>query len=179
VSHEDFQIEVIELGSRGVPLTVANVVAHLRVPPERVQRGLDRMAREGLVDVEVDENEGVVVYRVRGLSTRVRRASPRTSIARAARAASPLSLRQRPSDHKSVTLAVLLGALAPGIGLAYAAPLRAVLVATALVVVFGRLLGASLILGPLFWIVAIATSALFGALYALRYNQEGRRARLF
>jgi hypothetical protein len=181
VSYENFQVEVIELGSRGVPLTVANVVAHLRTPPERVQRGLDRMAREGLLDLEVDENEGFVVYRVRGLSTSaplVRRREAR--LARAQRS-TPLTYtrpRDAPHGHKSVTLAVVLGALVPGIGLAYAAPIRVVLPASLLVLVFGKILGGSLLFAPLFWVLAIGISALFGGLYAVRYNQEGHRARL-
>ncbi|MDI1445804.1 hypothetical protein [Polyangium sp. 6x1] len=181
MSYENFQVEVIELGSRGVTLTVANVVAHLRTPPERVQRGLDRMAREGLLDLEVDESEGFVVYRVRGLSTSAplaRRRDARST--RLARIPTMTYAQQGllTVPRKSVTLAVVLGALVPGIGLAYAAPLRVVLAASLLVMVFGRVLGASLIFAPLFWVFAIGVSALFGGLYAVRYNQEGHRAPL-
>ncbi|MDI3284017.1 hypothetical protein [Polyangium sp. 15x6] len=181
MSYERFQIEVIELGSRGVPLTVANVVAHLRTPPARVQRELDRMAREGLVDLEVDENEGFVVYRVRGLSTTAPRARRREARPmQVARPAPMTYVQQSPLTvtRKSVTLAVVLGALVPGIGLAYAAPLRVVLAASLLVMLFGRVLGASLIFAPLFWVFTVGVSALFGGLYAIRYNQEGHRARL-
>ncbi|MDI1475857.1 helix-turn-helix domain-containing protein [Polyangium sp. y55x31] len=181
MSYESFQIDVIELGSRGVPLTVANVVAHLRVPPARVQRALDRMAREGLLDLEVDENEGFVVYRVRGLSTIARRARPReTRPTRAACSTPATYARHSPLtvERKSVTVAVVLGALVPGIGLAYAAPLRVVLAASLLVLVFGKVLVATFIFAPLFWVFAIGVSALFGGLYAVRYNQEGHRARL-
>ncbi|MRG91112.1 hypothetical protein [Polyangium spumosum] len=183
MSYERFQVEVIELGSRGVPLTVANVVAHLRTPPDRVQRGLDRMAREGLLELEVDEAEGVVVYRVRGLSTvkpaplvRLREVRPLRALR-----STPVTFTRRsatPAAQKSVTLGVLLGALVPGIGLAYAAPMRVVLAASLIVLVFGKLFGASMIFGPLFWVFAIGASALFGGLYAVRYNQEGHRARL-
>jgi len=181
VSYEDFQVEVIELGSRGVPLTVANVVAHMRTPPERVQRGLDKMARDGLLELEVDESEGFVVYRVRGLSTsaplvrrrearpvRITRMTPVMYTQPSATMATP----------KSVTLAVVLAALVPGLGLAYAAPIRVVLAASLVVLVLGKMLGASLVFAPLFWLFAIGVSALFGGLYAVRYNQEGHRARL-
>ncbi len=71
----NFQVAVIDVAWRGVPLTVANVVAHLRIDPELVERDLDRMARDGRVDVEVDvevevdDTLAAVVYRVRGLST--------------------------------------------------------------------------------------------------------------
>ncbi|TKD06244.1 hypothetical protein [Polyangium fumosum] len=181
MSYESFQIEVIELGSRGVPLTVANVVAHLRTPPARVQQGLDRMAREGLLDLEVDENEGFVVYRVRGLSTSLPLARRRAARPKPIDSITPVtytrpSLRMTP--QKSVTLAVVLGALVPGLGLAYAAPLRVVLPASLLVIVFGKLLAPLLIFAPLFWVFAIGVSALFGGLYAVRYNQEGHRAPL-
>lgn len=181
MSYENFQIDVIELGSRGVPLTVANVVAHLRVPPERVQRALDRMAREGLLDLEVDEDEGFVVYRVRGLSTTAPLARRReTRPTRAACFAPTTYARHSPLTvaRKSVTVAVVLGALVPGIGLAYAAPLRVVLAASLLVLVFGKVLVATFVFAPLFWVFATGVSALFGGLYAVRYNQEGHRARL-
>jgi len=38
--------------------------------------------------------------------------------------------------------------------------------------------GSHMMLGPLFWTGASVLSALFGGLYAVRYNQEGQRAAL-
>ena len=68
MDYAKFQVAVVEIAHDGVPLTVANVVARMRLEPEEAEKKLDRMAKEGRLDLEVDENEGVVVYRVRGLS---------------------------------------------------------------------------------------------------------------
>ena len=173
MNYVEFQIAVIDLAAKGVPLTVANVVAHLHVDPAQTETFLDRMTRDGRVDLEVDEVHGAVVYRVRGLSTSTGRLLPET----------PLDTWRMPSSQhltrgKSVTLAVLLAALVPGIGLAYAAPLRTVLLWSVVLIVMGNFLSAHLLLGPLFWTTASITSALFGGLYAVRFNQEGHRVAL-
>jgi hypothetical protein len=173
VDYVEFQIAVIDLAAKGVPLSVANVVAHLHVDPTRTETFLDRMAREGRVDIEVDEEDGSVVYRVCGLSTSTGRLLPNMQLG-AWRM--PSNLRLMPV--KSVTLAVLLAALLPGIGLAYSAPLRTVLLWSLAVLVMGNLLGAHMMWAPLFWTAASITSALLGGLYAVRFNQEGRRATL-
>jgi hypothetical protein len=175
VDYVGFQIAVIELASRGVPLTVANVVAHLRIDPERAEKFLDRMARDGRVEVEVDEVQGAVAYRVCGLST----TTPR-SMSAADVHFRPWQIERMPGREapKSVTLAVLLAALFPGFGLAYVAPLRTVLIWSVAMLFFGKIVGTNLILGPLFWMSAIIVSALFGGLYAVRFNQEGHRATL-
>lgn len=173
MDYAEFQIAVIELAATGVPLTVANVVAHLRIDPARAETFLDRMARDGRVDVEVDDVHDSVVYRVRGLSTTTKRALADVDL-RAWR----MQPAHRPAPPKSVTLAVLLAALFPGVGLAYAAPLRTVLMWSIAILIFGKLMGASFILGPLFWTCAVIVSALFGGLYAVRFNQEGHRAAL-
>lgn len=173
MDYAQFQIAVIDLAAKDVPLTVANVVAHLHVEPARTETFLDRMAREGRVDIEVDEAQGSVVYRVRGLSTSTGRLVPDTPV-------TPWRVPQpyRPAPAKSVTLAVLLAALLPGIGLAYAAPLRTVFLWTLAMVILGNLVAAHLVLGPIFWTGASVVSALFGGLYAVRYNQEGQRSTL-
>ncbi len=168
-----FQIAVIDLAAKDVPLTVANVVAHLHVDPRQTETFLDRMTRDGRVDLEVDEVRGAVVYRVRGLSTSTGRLMPEMH----------LGAWRMPSSHqltrsKSVTAAVLLAALLPGIGLVYAAPLRTALLWSVAMLVLGHLLGAHMMFGPLFWTTASITSALFGGLYAVRFNQEGHRAAL-
>jgi hypothetical protein len=173
VDYAQFQIAAIDLAAKGVPLTVANVVAHLHVEPGRTETFLDRMARDGRVDVEVDEAHDSVVYRVRGLSTNTGRLVPDTSFGMW-RAPSVY----RPPPAKSVTLAVLVAALLPGIGLVYAAPLRTVAFWTLAMVILGNLVATHMLLGPLFWTGACVFSALFGGLYAVRYNQEGQRAGL-
>jgi hypothetical protein len=180
VDYGRFQIAVIELASHGARLTVANVVAHLGVEPQKAERMLDQMAREGRLDIEVDEAEGFIVYHVRGLSVRHKERKSRDimpsrpSPLLAYREATPTALVER----KSVTFAVLLGALFPGVGLAYAAPWSVVFAATLIVMVLGKIIGGILLLGPLFWLFAVGVSGVLGGLYAFRYNQEGRRAPL-
>lgn len=88
----------------------------------------------------------------------------------------PSSLRVEP--HKSVTMAVMLGLLVPGLGLAYAAPLRVVMLVSFIVIMLGNLVGAHTMLGPIFWMGSSIVSALLGGLYAVRFNQEGHRATL-
>lgn len=168
-----FQVAVIDLASKGVPLTVANVVAHLHIDPTRAETFLDRMARDGRVDLEVDETHGAVVYCVRGLSTSTGRLLPDVHLVGWRM---PATLGLMPS--KSVTIAVLLGAVIPGLGLAYAAPLRVVLLVSFIVIALGHLVGAHMMLGPIFWMGSSILSALFGGLYAVRFNQEGHRATL-
>ncbi len=93
-----------------------------------------------------------------------------------------------PEERKSMLAGVALGALFPGIGLAYAAPLSAAAILTvAVAAVFGALtlLGHVPLLGFLFWwlkyVVFALTglgSALLGALYVANYNKRGRRTLL-
>lgn len=191
MDYSEFQVEVIRLASAGEKLTAANVVAELRVDPERVERWLDRMAREGRLDLEVDEDEGVVVYRVRGLSTRARPRARLDGLAaaghlldpRVARIAKSFMKSDRPlplAARRDVRVAALLGALFPGAGLAYAAPWSVALIGTVAVWVGFKILAmvSFFFLGVPFLVAAAACSALLGGLYAHRYNQTGRRARL-
>jgi len=183
VDYDRFQIAIIDLAARGVRLTVANVVAELGLIPQRVEQMLDQMTREGRLDIEVDESQGFVVYHVRGLSLRRRVESPRdvTPAPRGAlyhreyRNVFPLSVLPA---RKSVAFGALLGALFPGVGLAYAAPWSVVFAATLIVFVLGKFIGGVLLLGPLFWFVSMGVCSVLGGLYAFRFNQEGRRAPL-
>jgi hypothetical protein len=173
VDYVAFQVAVIDLASKGVTLTVANVVAHLHVDPDRVEKLLDQMARDRRVDLEVDEAQGTISYRVRGLSTTTGRLLPDTHIA-----TWQMPKRGHLRRHKSIMLAVALGGLFPGLGLVYAAPLRAVLLMSFVVLVMGNIFGAHEILGPVYWFAVSASSAFFGGVYAARFNQEGQRAQL-
>lgn len=168
-----FQVAVIDLASKGVVLTVANVVAHLHIDPARVEMLLDRMTRDGRVDLEVDEVQGSVVYRVRGLSTTTGRLLPESTFD-----SWRMPAHRHEGPTKSIMLGVVVGGLIPGLGLAYAAPLRAILLMSLIVLVFGRIFGAHEILGPVYWFVVSAVSAFLGGVYAARFNQEGRRAKL-
>jgi xanthosine utilization system XapX-like protein len=189
VDYDDFQIAVIDLASTGTRLTVANIVAELGVKPSRAEPWLDQMARDGRVDVEVDELEGAVVYRVRGLTPRARRpaASSKASVDFGAldlgQVGRSLGLAQRPRPglrQRDVRIGALLGGLFPGLGLAYAAPWSiAAIAAIGVWIGFKVLAAVSLFFfGIPFIIAAAAVSAVLGAVYAHRFNQEGHRARL-
>ncbi|HVY46028.1 MAG TPA: hypothetical protein VHB21_09120 [Minicystis sp.] len=192
MDYAKFQLAVIDVAHEGTPLTVANVVARLRVEPEEAERKLDRMAKEGRLDLEVDETDGVVVYRVRGLTPKtvtekldaLRHKVESEAIQHVGTALSfgkpfktsgaplPMALR------RSVPLGLVLGGLFPGLGLAYAAPWSVVAVATIAVVVGFKVLS-FFWLGVPFLMLAVLASAAAGAVYTWRYNQTGRRTAVF
>ena len=165
-----FELAVIELASRGVRLTVANVAANLRVAPAKAEEWLDQMAREGRLDLELDEVVGLVFYRVRGLTP-----PPRDIVV----APTPAYASPRPSKQKSTALAAALGLMLPGAGLVYAAPVSAAAVVGLVTLVTVKMLAAFPLLGPLLSSIALGlcalASAVLGLLYARQYNRHGRR----
>jgi hypothetical protein len=189
VDYPRFQVAAVELASEGTPLTVANVVAGLRIGATEAERHLDRMATEGHLDLEVDDAEGVVVYRVRGLTTDRRRASLGGAL-RDAAVGSVLQQRlgalmgqstsraqglgaQQP---RKISHGVFLGLVVPGLGLAYAAPWKVVAVATIAVLVGFKILAfVSLLFAVPFLLAAALVSAALGGLYTWQFNQTGRR----
>ena len=198
MDYSKFQIAVIEIASEGTRLTTANVVSRLRIDPAKAERMLDQMARDGRLDLEVDETEGVVVYHVRGLTPSPRPApSPlaerldalrrsvdrdgdlRTWTGTALAFGKPFRTQGRPlppSLRRSIPAGVALGGLLPGLGLAYAAPWTVVALATFVVVVGFEIL--PLILAIPFLAAATLVSAALGGGYAWKYNQTGRRSAL-
>ncbi len=199
MDYAKFQVAVIEIASDGTRLTLANVVARLGLDLGRAEQMLDRMAREGRLDLEVDETEGVIVYHVRGLEPRPRATGAgafdglrRLGLDRAWGAGfdahagtamafgAPLARREPRglprSLRRSVAIGVLLGAVFPGAGLAYAAPWSVVIAATLFVWVgFQVLSGVTVLLAVPFVIASMVISAILGGLYTHRYNQTGRR----
>lgn len=190
MDYAKFQVAVVEIAHDGVPLTVANVVARMRLEPEEAEKKLDRMAKDGRLDLEVDENEGVVVYRVRGLSPKsmneklegLRRKVEGEAMQHVGSALSfgtpftkgsplPASLR------RSVPMGLVLGGLFPGAGLAYAAPWSVAIGATIFVIVGFKILS-FLWLGIPFLMLCVLASAAAGAAYTWRYNQAGHRTAL-
>lgn len=183
-----FQVAAVELASEGTPLTVANVVAGLRIGADEAERHLDRMAREGRLEIE-DDDDGVVVYRVRGLSPARRRDSLGGALRDAAvgsvlqqRLGTSLGLGKSPEaglgphQPRKISLGVLLGGILPGVGLAYAAPWKVVAAASLIVVVGFKILGfLPLLFAIPFVLVAAVISAILGGLYTWQFNQSGKR----
>ena len=190
---KDFEMAVIELAHEGVRLTIPNVVARLKVKPKQAEDWLDGLAKEGKLDVEIDEDEAIIYYRVRGLSVRAKAdrgvGSELSAIGDKAMAAAQLgaALGRRTGEpakplaadqRKSVLAGILLGLFLPGLGLAYAGPwLLAALGAVGFVLVW-KLLGWIPLIGGLLMGVYAVASALLGGLYTVAFNRTGKRARL-
>jgi hypothetical protein len=172
MTYDRFELAVIELANRGVRLTVANVAAHLRVTPKKSEEWLDQMAREGRLDLELDEVVGLVYYQVRGLTP------PPTDIVVAPTPPRPTV----PAGRKSTALAAALGMFFPGAGLVYAAPVSAAAVVGLVTLVAFHMLAALPLVGWLVSTIGLGICALasgvLGLLYARQYNRHGRRTHL-
>jgi hypothetical protein len=182
MGYSRFELSIVDLARRGVRITVANVAAHLRMEPAKVEAWLDKMASEGRLDLEVDEDEGLVFYRVRGLGEtpgwREARTwgSPPVAMAAWTPPGPPVRAQKTP------WIAALCGIVLPGLGLVYAAPFSAVAVASIVTFVAVKMLGAVPLVGVLLKSVALGfaalASAVLGVLYARQYNVTGKRTHL-
>jgi hypothetical protein len=194
MDQDRFEAEVVALASEGTPLTVANVAARTRMAPRKAEAMLDQMVRGGHLESDVDENEGLIVYKVRGLTVglgttkarpRVRIDDARDPVMRAAgevivkqaatRAKGALLTKPAPGE-KSVLYGALFGLLGP-IGLAYAAPWTTVVVSTLVYALLWKIPLINTILGAFVAFVHLGT-ALVGGAYAFRFNQHGKRTPL-
>ena len=173
---DHFEIAALRLASRGVTLTVANVAAHLELPPEQAEAHLDRMARAGRVEIEVDERLGVIRYRPLGLdpSTPVTILAPTVAL--------PRDLTPRRPATKNVVLGALIALLIPGFGLFYAAPASIAVVAGLLAIVIGEAVQGIPFVGTILGIVAhfalALASAALAVFYVRQYNRYGERTHL-
>jgi hypothetical protein len=174
-----FEIAALQLASRGVTLTVANVAAHLEMPLAQAEAHLDRMARDGRLEVEVDERLGVVRYRPLGLDCAPPSMpfKPTAMVSSSSRGLAP----PRPAE-KNAVLGALIALLIPGFGLFYAAPLSVAAVAGMIVIVLGEAVkGLPVIGGALgtvaYFAFAVASAAL-AVPYARQYNRYGARTHL-
>jgi len=189
---KDFEMAIIELAHQGVRLTIPNVVARLKVKPKQAEDWLDGLAKEGKLDVEIDEDEAIIYYRVRGLTVTAEQKSAGSDLKAAGDKAlaavqlgAALGRMNRPppkpvaaDKQKSVLAGVLLGLFLPGLGLAYAGPwLLAALGAVGFVLVW-KLLGWIPLIGGLVIGAYALLSALLGGLYTAAFNRTGERAKL-
>jgi hypothetical protein len=203
VEYDDFQDAVLELAAGGTRITKGNVALRLKIEPASAGTMLDRMTRDGRLELDVDERSGEIFYEVRdsrrggepagnkgalaelgkaldGGALAAAKLSVGTAIAmgKVASAGSALA----PDRRRKVAMGILLGGLLPGFGLAYTAPWP-VAVGLSLVVVVGvKLIGlipilSSFLLVP-FLVVCAVASAILGGLYTWQYNQTGKRTPL-
>lgn len=176
MEYAKFQDAVLALAAGDEPprLTKGSVALRLGVTPTSAGELLDRMTRDGKLELDIDEGSGEIFYEVRG-SVRASRstaaalarpsdgAKPRDGLKAlgnlgkalerggiAARVGTAMMLGDDgglPAERRrKVALGVVLGGLFPGLGLAYTAPWP-VVVATSIVVILGYKL---LALIPLF-----------------------------
>ena len=192
MDQDRFETAVVALAAEGVTLTVANVSARTGVSPRKAESMLDEMVRSHHLESDVDEKEGLVVYRVRGLSPNVARKRVATAVDDAQRnialTAGEVVVRQAASHAKAVVLAKpkegeisialggLLGLLGPW-GLAYSAPWVTVILASAAYIVALNIPIIRTIVG-MFAVIIHIVCALAGFAYAWRYNQNGKRTPL-
>jgi hypothetical protein len=204
VDYAKFRDGVVELAGEGTRLTKTSVAARLRVEPAEAGALLDRMTRDGELELDIDERSGEIFYERR---RRVAGAAPPaplegatsralsdigtaideggaiakkvgTAILLGTKGEGPLA----PARRRKVGVGVVLGGFFPGLGLAYSAPWPVVGVASLVVIVGWKILSlipffSGMLTASFFAICAIA-SAVLGGLYAWQYNQAGKRATL-
>jgi len=184
VDYTAFQGAVLELAGDGVRLTKAGVAERLSIDPAHARELLDRMARDGRLELDVDERSDEIFYtpskRAGGLAalddrgSAVEEAEGSAALVLGAGAATPA--------RRKLAVGVVLGGLFPGLGLAYAAPWPIVAAASIVVVVGWKVLSLIPILSSLlvvpFLVVCAVASAILGGMYAWSFNQAGKRAPL-
>jgi hypothetical protein len=201
VEYDDFQDAVLELAAGGTRITKGNVALRLKIEPASAGTMLDRMTRDGRLELDVDERSGEIFYEVRdsrrggdggksalaelgkaldggALASAKLGVGTALAMGKVASAASTLA----PERRRKIGLGVLLGGLLPGFGLAYTAPWP-VAVGFSLVVVVGvKVIGIIPILSSFlvipFLVVCAVASAILGGLYTWQYNQTGKRTAL-
>ncbi len=204
MDQDRFESEIVSMASEGVPLTVANVAVRTKLPPRKAESMLDAMIRTGHLDSDIDDSEGVLVYKVRGLSATKRpkkrvveddddarddaslgmaRAAGQVLVKQAASTAKRVVLTQKPGE-KSVLWGLGLGFFLGPLGLLYAAPwsvaILSILGYGAAWKVYHWLSGVPLIGTLLFFVMGVAHLAITvaSAMYVLRYNKNGKRSPL-
>jgi len=191
----DFELEVIELAHEGVRLTIPNVVAETGVKPDKAEKWLDELCRNGKLDLEIDEDEAITYYRVIGLTVRKKKQgsggdvskalvpigdSAVTAVAKQA-ALAKLGMdgeeKVSKSKKKRLLYGFLFGFFLPGVGLFYAAPWLAAIAATLLALVVWKVSAIPLV----GWAVGAAymiTSGVAGIFYTNAYNKNGKRTHI-
>lgn len=186
---------MLELAGDGVRLTKAAVAERLSIAPSRAGAVLDRMTRDGRLELDVDERSGEIFH------TPSKRAAPAKGsaglaalrdleatlekgglAAKVGAALVPGDGAMQPARRRKLGTAIVVGGLLPGFGLAYAAPWPIVVAASIVVVVGAKVIAmipivSTFLLVP-FLVVCAVASAILGGLYAHRYNEQGRRAPL-
>lgn len=197
VDYAAFREAVLELADAGVRLTKGRVAERLSLEPARAGELLDRMTRDGALELDIDERSSEIFYTVssrapaapakkggiealRDLEGTLDRAALAakvgSALVRGDEGAAPLASRRK------ISVGVIVGGLFPGLGLAYSAPWPIVVGASVVVILGAKIISlipivSAFLLVPFLVVCAIA-SGLLGGAYAWSYNQAGKRAPL-
>lgn len=187
VEYDEFQDAVVELARGGARVTKGNVALRLRIEPASAGAMLDRMARDGRLELDVDERTGEIFYEVRKKDGGATRAPGKAALAEIGEAwiagkAAQGGVALPPDKRKKLGVGILLGGLLPGFGLAYSAPWPVVVGFSVVVALGVKIIGlipllSAFLLIPFVACCAIASGVL-GGLYAWQYNQTGKRTPL-
>jgi hypothetical protein len=193
MNQQEFEHQVLELWTRTrVPLTRSNLLAHTRIPRDKLDRWLNEMVRERLLELDSDD-DGEIVWKVRGSarpSRGARHARRHQSQIEAVggrgsahvgrehsrsgrRASRSIGLGAGREEKKSLIAAGALSFFFGPLGWLYAAPLKEAIPA---ILVFGLICAIlpNFLLAYILPMVNIP-SAIAGLAYAWSYNREGRR----
>jgi hypothetical protein len=193
MNKDGFEARLLDLWMRTrIPLTRVNVQYATKAPRKKVDRWLDELCRDDVLEVDVTD-DGTTIWTVKGaerprtgaasfaeleklerLGRHVETAS--TALTLASRAAGGPPAVRAGGEKKSLVASGALSFFLGPLGWLYAAPLGE---AAGPIAIFLAL--AMILPHAIFWpllTVLLPVSAFFGVAYAFRYNQRGERTRL-
>ena len=173
-----------------MPLTRANLVYVTGAPRGKVEKWLDELVADGVLDVDADD-EGEMVWGVRGaaraqkgpdkpeevkkLADLKKEVAGSVSLVKVAGAAQSFIATR--DGGKSVVASGVLSFFFGPIGWLYAGSLKEAIPGALVWLLILKLLPHWMILAPL-WLTAMAVSGFVGLLYARKYNEKGERTTL-
>jgi hypothetical protein len=197
MNFEDFEQRVLRLWvSTRIPLTRANVQVITGVSRKKLDPWLRQMVVDGVLDADVD-GAGEIIYTVRGaerapggpqtVAEYEKKGALEKEVKGAARAAGALVLAREAgrtaggggplattSDHgKSLVVSSALSFFFGPVGWLYAAPMKTAVPAAVITVIALSILPRFLLMPFMFPLMA--ASGVAGALYAWKYNKNGKR----
>lgn len=195
MKQQAFEEHILSLWTKTrIPLTRANLLAHTKVPRAQMDKWLEEMVRDGLLELDVDA-DGNIQWTVRGgtrpargpetlaeygrmdqLSSEVDKLKSGAQLALRAAGIKSSPEKVGKAERKSLIASGLLSFFFGPLGWLYAAPLKEALPVIVVYVLICAIL-------PQFLLVYLIgavnmISALAGVLYAWSFNHEGRRAPL-
>ncbi len=199
MEYDDFRDAVNELADSGTRVTKGNVALRLKIEPATAGTMLDRMTREGRLELDIDERSGEIFYvmgRARGTADEDRprpRSDGKSALAEIGKAldGDPLAkakiglgaalamgkagsggIALAPEQRRKLGLGILLGGLLPGIGLFYTAPLPVAVGASVAFILCFKVIGLIPILSSFLIIPFVAVCAVASAVLGGLYTWQ-------